>query len=237
MNQLPVLFIASLALLLGEVPYSDPCEDAKAGADWATGFAKDAVFNAALKNITQAFQSDIKEHAVTFGKDANNNIFSSGIANGSATGATIPNITNAFADLHNHPSNMPPDAGDFYGLIDINRNNNGYDSRFVVTPTGTVYALLVIYPAEATAFNIKYPRQVPAFPGGPPGFPVAIVDEFREIKYRFNSNDEMAMAYILEKYQAGVSLLKQDSNGVFKKLRTVVSVEDGQLIFRADNCP
>ena len=78
---------------------------------------------------------------------------------------------------------------------------------------------------------------MPAFPDGPPGFPVAIVDEFREIKYQFNGTDEMAMAFILEKYHAGISLLKQDSNGVFKILRTVVSGENGHLIFTADNCP
>ncbi len=237
MNHLPVLFIALLVLLLREVPYSDPCEDAKSGAARATGFVKDAVFNAAFKNITQAFQSDMKEHAVTFGKDASNNIFSSGITNGSATGGTVPGIKNAFADLHNHPNNTPPDAGDLYGLIDIKRNNNGYHSRFVVTPAGTVYALLVTNPAAAAAFNINYARQVPAFPGGPPGFPVSIVDEFREIKYQYNGTDEMAMAFILEKYQAGISLLKQDSNGVFKKLRTVVSGEGGHLIFTATNCP
>lgn len=84
--------------------------------------------------------------------------------------------------MHNHTNNSTPDAGDLYGLIDINKNNNNYDTRFVIILASTVYALLVTAPAAAAAFNLQYPRQPPAFPGGPPGFPATLVDEFREIK-------------------------------------------------------
>ena len=214
----------------------DPCEDVKAGADKVTAFAKDSVFNDALKNIKSAFISDHKEHAIAFGKDPHQNIFSSGITNGNANGATVPAINNGFADLHNHPNNLPPDAGDLYGLIDINTRRKEYDSRFVVTVSGEVYALFITDTVTVAAFNLNYPRQVPAFPGGPPGFPVVIVDEYREMKYQYDCTDEMALAFILEKYNAGIALLKQDSRGAFKKLRTIVSKDAGRLIFKAANC-
>lgn len=236
MNNLPFIFVASIASFFVHQQH-DPCEDAKAGAARATLLAKNSIYISGLNHIKNAFKSDLKEHGIAFGKDTNNNIFSSGITNGSTTGGTIPGITNAFADLHNHPNNTPSDAGDFYGLIDINKNNIGYDTRFVVEPSGTVYALLVTDPVAAVAFNIKHPRQAPAFPGGPPGFPVSIVDEFREIKYQNNCTDEMVLAFILEKYHAGICLLKQDSSGAFKKLMTIVSTDGNHLIFTANNCP
>ena len=237
---LPVLFNVFINLLFGGMPFSqkpDPCEEAKAGAAAATLFAKDSLYNVALANIKNAFTLDMKEHCISFGKDAANNIISSSISNGGATGGKVPTITNAFADLHNHPNNMPPDAGDFYGLIDINKNNHDYKTRLVVTPDGTVYALLVTDTAAALAFTVKYLRQPPAFAGGPPGFPVAIVDESREMKYQYHCTDEMVMALILEKYNTGVSLLKQYSNGTFNKIITVVSKDGNRLVFSAGSCP
>lgn len=237
---LPVLFNVFINLLSGGIPFSqkpDPCEEAKAGAAAATLFAKDSLYNVALANIKNAFTLDMNEHCISFGKDAANNIISSPVSNGGATGGKVPAITNAFADLHNHPNNMPPDAGDLYGLTDINKNNHDYKTRFVVTPDGTVYALLVTDTATALAFTVKYPRQPPAFAGGPPGFPVAIVDEAREMKYQYHCTDEMVVAFILEKYNAGVSLLKQHSNGTFSKIITIVSKNGGRLIFSAGSCP
>ena len=179
---------------------------------------------------------DSKEHAIAFGRDLNSKVICSGITNGNVISGNIPAITRAFADIHNHPNDTPPDAGDFYGLIDINRNNSEYDTRFVITKSHTVYALLVTDHLAAEAFNINYQRQMPAFAGGPPGFPINMVDEFREIKYNHNCTDEMAMAFILEKYDAGVSLLKQDGEGVFRKLVTSVSGAGSQLIFTVSYC-
>ena len=236
----PVLFNVFTSLLLGGQTFfqkPDPCEEAKTGAIHATLFAKDSLYKVALTNIKNAFRSDMKEHCVAFGKDTTDNIIASGISNGSTKGGKVPAITNAFADLHNHPNNVPPDAGDLYGLIDINKNNHDYKTRFVVTPDGTLYALLVTDTAAAFAFTKKHPRQPPAFNGGPPGFPVAIVDESREMKYQYHCTDEMVMAFILEKYHAGVSLLKQDSKGIFNKITTIVLTEGNHIAFSVRICP
>lgn len=214
----------------------DTCEEAKAGAAAATLFAKNSVYQNALIHIKTAFASDNNEHCISFGKDAAGNIISSALSGGGAISGTVPAITNGFADLHNHPNNIPPDAGDFYGLINLHKNNSGYKTRFVVTPNGTVYTLLVTDITAALAFTVKYPNQPPAFAGGPPGFAVAIVDECREMKYRYNCTDEMVLAFILEKYNTGVSLLKQDSGGEFKKMITTVTKTKSGLLFGVGSC-
>jgi hypothetical protein len=215
---------------------ADPCEEARAGTAAATIFAKDSSYQAALINIKTAFAADRNEHCISFGKDTTGNIIASSISGGSATSGKVPAVANAFADIHNHPDNLPPDAGDLYGLIRLLKNNPNYKTRFVVTVNGTVYALLVTNTATALAFTEKSPPQPPAFAGGPPGLPVAITDEAREMKYRYNCTDEMVLAFILEKYNTGIALLKQQSDGIFKKLVTTVGKNENEIFYRVGSC-
>jgi hypothetical protein len=236
----PVLFHVFISLFFGSMAFAqkpDPCEAIKGGAVAVTLLTKDSLFPVALADIKNAFALDMHEHCTSFGKDAANRISSSPLSNGGAISSKVPAMANAFADLHNHPNNMPPDAGDLYGLIDINTNNPGYKTRLVVTLNGTLYALLLTDTAMAYAFTVKHPRQPPAFVGGPPGFPVAMVDEAREMKYQYHCTDEMIMAFILEKYNAGVSLLKQHSHGSFNKVVTTVSKHGSEPVFSAGSCP
>lgn len=80
--------------------------------------------------------------------------------------------------------------------------------------------------------------------GFPPDFPITISDDFAEAKsYMINIMnidpliaDEMAMALILEKYNTGVALLKQNSNGDFKRLLTTESTSGGTITYTANNC-
>ncbi|MEO6720868.1 MAG: hypothetical protein ABIN67_10885, partial [Ferruginibacter sp.] len=117
---------------------TDPCEQIKSHVIAATLFTKDSIYRMALAQIKNAFVVDQYEHCISFGKDAANNIIASPVSNGSATSGKVPAIANAFADLHNHPNITPPDAGDFYGLADINKNNRDHKTRFVVTVSGMV---------------------------------------------------------------------------------------------------
>lgn len=215
---------------------TDPCESAKAGAKKATTLASHTIFITAMQEIKAAFAQDLLEHSVSFASSENGDILSSPMSKGNAMNSSVPALPGAFADLHNHPRNIPPDAGDLYGLIDLNRNNNNYDTRFAVTQNGTIYALLITDVQAATVFNQHYPRVAPAFKGSSPTFPEALVDEFREMKYLYNCNDEMALAYILEKYNTGISLLKQTGKGSFKKLRTVAEIKGEQRSFTAADC-
>lgn len=229
------IFRGNTKALTDTIP-SDPCEVAESGAARATTFAKDTVFINALKDIRIAYKADFKEHVISFGKDAAGIPVASHLANGSLTAASVMVIPDAFADLHNHTNDAAPNSGDLYGLIDINKKNRAFETRFAVIVTGTLYALLITDTVAAAMFNKNYPRQKPAFPGGPPGFPEALVDEFRAIKYNYSCTDEMAMAFILGKYNTGVVLLKQNNEGVFKTLRTTVSGGSNQLVFTAVNC-
>lgn len=236
---LPVIFNLFCCMLTGSktsIQLPDPCEAARAGAACATLTAKDSSFLTALTNIKNAYLANGNEHCISFGKDAGGHIIASPVSNGNATSSKVPAMPNAFADLHNHPNNIPPDAGDFYGLANLNKTNPNYTTRFAVTPDGTLYALLVTDPAALQTFIIKYPPQPPAFKDGPKGFAVAITDEAREMKYRHHCSDEMVLAFILEKYNTGVCLLKQNSQGVFNKIITSVTMNGKELQYSAATC-
>jgi hypothetical protein len=221
---------------------TDPCADAKPASDAATVLSQNSNFSNAKTNI-QTASSDNKEHSITFGKDASGNITTSPIDNGTNISGTV-NTTwpGAFADIHNHPDPVVPSPGDFYGLVSLNENHSNWATRFVVTPDGSVYALAVIDLAKASAFKNLYPAD--QVPGYPPTFPGVVCDDLAEAKSYIKNvmglssliSDEMAMAFVLEKYDTGIALLKQDSNGNFKRLRTIQTTSNGTLTYTANNC-
>ncbi len=213
---------------------SDLCNDAKAAAIKATEFARDSLFAKAKENV-QLLAMDGKEHGIAFGKNANGNVIASSVSTGNANSATLGNVPNKFADLHNHPRNFPPSSGDVYALIDNASLNNSFETRYIVTPGGTVYALVITDLQQAKAFNTKYPRV--SDPGYQPKFPGVIVDEIIDMKGIHNISEEMAMAYVMEHYQMGIALLKQDTHGSFIVLRIdKVENADGTITFLVNNC-
>jgi hypothetical protein len=213
----------------------DPCLKLKDTAASITQFTRESIFVSALNSIRRV-AVDGNEHCVGFGRDAGNNIVFT-ITKGGATSGKVPAVPNAFADLHNHTNDLPPDAGDFFGLADLYATNSLYTRRFVLTRNGIQYALVITDSAALRAFLRRHPPQPPAYPGGPKGFTVSITDEGREMKYRYACTDEMVMAFILEKYAMGVSLFRQDSKGRYRKLITIITSKGGQKAFSMEICP
>lgn len=214
---------------------TDPCADAQTGSTHATNLSQNSNFTSAKANIISA-ASNGNEHGVTFGRDANGNITTSNISNGSGSSGTVPNWPGAFADLHNHTNATPPSSGDLYGFIDKSNVNSSFETRYILTNNGTVYALTVTNIQQAINFNSNYPR-VPNN-GYEPDFPPAIVDEIIDLKGQYGATDEMAMSFVMEKYHMGVALLKQDSNGNFKRLNTVENTNPTgtPISYTSNNC-
>lgn len=212
----------------------DPCEAAKTAADVATRFSKTNSYLKAKAGI-QHSAIDGKEHGISFGMDTAGITLISVISTGNYHSSTIGKVANRFADLHNHQDNSPPFSGDLYGFIGQALSSSLYQTRYILTQNGTVYALIIIDLQAAKIFNTIYPGILN--PGYQLRFPDKIVDEFRFIRYGRGASEEMAFAFILEKYGTGVALLKQDSSGNFKRLRTrEVTNAGGNKIYIEDNC-
>lgn len=219
----------------------DPCTEAQPFANILNALAQSSQFAMAKNDIINA-GTDGNEHAITFGRDASNNITASPMVNGGPTNGTAnTNWPNGFADMHNHPNPTAPSAGDMYNIIGVNNAHVGYNTRMVIAPNGSVYALVVTNLAAANAFKTLHP---PVNFGYGPDFPSPIFDEYNDAKQRMTGlqgmgnqqADEMAMAYIMDKYGMGMALLKQDASGNFKRLRTMENMVNGTPTYTANNC-
>ncbi|HEX7844589.1 MAG TPA: hypothetical protein VF476_02245 [Chitinophagaceae bacterium] len=96
--------------------------------------------------------------------------------------------------------------------------NKEYETRYIITAGEAVYAFVLTDLKTASEFVRKYPKV--SNPGFQPGFPDFLVDEFNRLRAVHAASDEMTMAFILKKYNAGVTLLKQDDKGIFKSIET-----------------
>ncbi len=225
---------------------TDPCNDAQPLISKANNLSQNSSYTTALNDIQTAASNDmngVKEHAITFGKDASNNVTTSPMSNsGSTTNGTVnTNWPGGFADLHNHPNDIPPSPGDLYQLITVNQNHTGYDTRMVVTQSGAVYALVII---DLTAANSFLAENSPIDRGFGPDFSDVIYTVFDNVKdysigtLGFNNliAEEMGMAFVLDKYSSGMALLKQDTNGNFIRLRTESNTINGNTTYTQNNC-
>jgi hypothetical protein len=222
-------------------PPPDPCRDAQPAANATTTLSQSSSYSSAKSNIQGADPN--VEHSVTFGKDANGNITASSMTSCTSPSSCLVNTgwPGAFADLHNHPNDQPPSPGDMYNLIKVSNNHSGYNTRIVVAADGSVFALVVLDLNAANVFKTNYP---PINIGFGPDFPTEIFDKFQEVKDVFMQqgfsnlvSEERAMSFVLDKYKTGIVLLKQDSNGNFKRLKAEESTSDGGIItYIANNC-
>ncbi len=225
----------------GIPPTTDPCAEAAELAETVTNLSKKKVYNTSKTSIQNAGANG-NEYSVTFGTDGSGIINASGISGGGGSSGTVnTGWPGAFADLHNHPNNEPPSNGDFYKLIDVNNNHPRYNIRMVVTPDGSVYALAIVDLAKANAFNNNYPPQDIGFG---PDLPELLNDELIDLKNHAIGQGfddliakEMALAFLLDKYNCGVALLKQDVDGKFKRIQTTETVNsNGIKIYNQANC-
>jgi hypothetical protein len=218
----------------------DPCEVAKPAAKMVTTLSQKNIYDSAKSNIQNA---DTKvEHSITFGTDANGNTTSSPMISCPSASTCTANINwpGAIADIHNHTNDLPPSSGDLYNLIGVNNKYSQYATRMVMSLNGSVFALVVIDLTAANKFKEKYP---PLDIGFGPDFPTEIFDKYDEVKDAFMKKGfselisvEGAMSYVLDKYNTGLVLLKQDVIGNFIRLATNEIITNGEITYAANNC-
>lgn len=210
--------------------------EAKSGVDVAELLSRDSLFSLA-KIAIQYAGYDMHEHSITFGKDTTGQVTISPIINGDpSSGRVNSNWAGAFADIHNHVNDQPPSAGDFYCLVKLNNKNRDYSTRFVVTISGTVYALCVYDLKLANDFIATYPLE--QTPGFSPRFPEPIFDDVDKISTYFEGKgvnrliaQERALAFVLAKYNSGAVLLKQDSAKNFLAIQTEEITSNGTVSY------
>jgi hypothetical protein len=216
-------------------PVPDRCEQTRRVAARLTAVANTSLFKEAKDTIRLRANNDpLREYVIAIGSDSAGSLVKSDVRAGRNTSARVPTLAGAFADLHNHPRNTPPSSGDVYGLLRMNLKDANYTLRYVLTATGTLYALAVIDTAATALFLQRFPAQ--QSPGYSPLFPDDLLNEFREVRYLHGATEEAAMAYILRKYDAGIDLFRQHQDGIFKRVEVHVLEAGGQMTHTSPAC-
>lgn len=179
------------------------------------------------------------ENGVVLG-NVNGTIQATGVQTGGTS--SIGNLTSSFSnpigDIHNHPNNNPPSSGDVYSLIDIRNQFSEYNTRYVITQDGTTYALIVTDSNAMNNFLQNYPPSITLNPNGGNfvDFPPSLFEEWTDLALGFSESG--AIAYILNKYNSGITLAKMDGAGNFRAVNITTSQNsDGTTNYNYSLCP
>lgn len=197
-------------------PPKDPCSTGPA----TTTISQSSSYINANTSITTA-SADGNEHSITLGKDSSGNITQAPMNNGSPNKVeTNTSWPGAFVDIHNHTTNGSPSSNDIvYAAVEKNEINSEHTTSFVNVPDGS-YAIVVTDLAAAKAFVLANPAD--KSPNYPPEFPDKIFEEIDKIQAYYTGGTVegkmQAVSFILDKYNAGITILKQDYMGNYQPL-------------------
>lgn len=230
----PQLPLPGTVILNPTDPQEDPCKKAAPGSAKASDLAKSAKFSAAKQGVLDAFAQNGGENGVSFGSNTIDGATqSTGVQElGQNSGSLSNSFAYPTADIHNHPGNTPPSAGDVYSMISYHNQHNSFQTRYVILSNGTVYALIITDAGAFNAFTSNYPPD--QVPGNSPNFSGQMFDDWYNFTFDGYGNDEMALSNVLDKYDTGIALTKMDSNGNFKKVNIK---QNNNGTYSQSNCP
>lgn len=214
----------------------DPCTKAKGGVEKANDlYKKEDVKNAQTK-IKVAAAKNGKENMVAFGsRMPNGTVESTGVQEGNLDGGVVTNpYAYPVADIHNHPNNKPPSTGDVYSMMKYHLQHNTFSTRYVLSSDGTLYALVITDTQAIREFLSKYPPSITANPKGGSfiNFPQELFEKYTDLQMDFSESG--ALSYILNEYNAGISLVKMDGSGRFRNINITKNTDS---TYKYELCP
>lgn len=194
----------------------DPCVVAKE----LTVMSNNQTYKKAVEDIKKA-AADKVEHSITLGKNDVGEITAAPMLHGVAGSVKVnEKWERAFTVLHNHPSGSAPSAGDILALTEFKTRNNNFDTCFALG--GEMYAIAITDLAAAQIFSAKYLAN--KAPDDDNEYPEFMTNEILAVwekmdSYNFEAQAK-AKAFIVNKYNGGITFFKQNNNGVFYPLTT-----------------
>lgn len=149
----------------------------------------------------------------------------------------VPSIGDYLAAAHTHPRLPPPSVRDLYSTLGYAKNYPTFQASYIVTKDGTIYAFVITDREKALAFLTAYPFSDNTTDEGRIfNIKNTVGIDFNEIYNNYmtgrllpysgpeneqNDGLESALAYVLDKYDLGITIAKTDSKGDLKPLRPI----------------
>lgn len=224
---------------------NDPCVKASASIIASTSMLKNSQVKQHIDDVLKPKIQAPNEFGRKVGKFSHNGVTYYSFSELEELGPTGGTLTKTLpqgayvADAHSHAgARGNPSAGDFYDMLGKITSAPQFTTKFIYGNdygTPEVYALVFTDKALASAFLAKYPRSQ-NFNSSPQSQDFFIdspigIEYFSSLEYAKNgtfqntntegenySSGALAMAYILEKFNTGISLAKVDAQGNLKKI-------------------
>lgn len=239
-----------------------PCKKAKPSIDKANTILKTPVgqnmdaFLKGKRNATNEWNIAIGQTSAGFNATTPNE------GNTNSSTANLSQLQGSYVgNGHSHSGNRGnPSGGDLYAMWEKMLNYQEYRYSFIYGDEGgnsEVYALIINDPTLLSAFFAQFPKNVNCDPqsnsimtDSPLGVEFYRAFEYASSGRTENTSNEnyepraVAMAYILDKYNSGISIAKVDANGNLKKINAQIeqitvpfsggTVKEG---VKVSNCP
>ncbi len=215
------------------LPSLTPCQKAIEGAKQASLILRQQLIQSHKVTMTTNIETATSEKMFLFGKVNSNDIaftaspIITGPDNAGAVGIppTWPGMT-VFGGAHTHTpiGYNAPSAGDIYLFMQNNSINSEFNFLFTFSQNNNNYVFTITKPSSFTLFaqNFPYNNYFDMEEGNWKNGTL-LRESYENVKTYFvdigKSEDEaveLAMAYVMEKWDMGISIAKQDSNGDFK---------------------
>jgi len=245
----------------------DPCKKTKASTTAANNLLHESNISTevstleghAANSFTEYGMAIINTGTTTIAQDPYSN---NDPSNPGKVTIIVPIVGDFLATGHTHPDHgaPPPSPADFYVTLEYARDYPTFQTSLIFVYNGTKYALVVNDRAKAIAFLAAYPFSSTTITVDDKKVfnrSSQIGKDFNDILESFSrgafpnysgsdQNDglETAMAYILDKYDAGINIAKADATGNLKALRPVsfnhtIPASGGKTViaYKAQMCP
>ncbi|MEP6806936.1 MAG: hypothetical protein ABI892_20575 [Flavobacterium sp.] len=194
----------------------DPCIVAKE----LTTLAASPVFKKAVQDIRNKPDFYYLEYSISLGKNSAGQIYANTMNSGDGINVPVThNIEGFFVDLHNHPNGSTHSGRDLSNATVFNKFYP-YMGSFVLPHTEQVYAAVITDLAAAQAFVAKYLTDPKT--NKPTHYPDFMQEEIVNVLHYMNSytieSQSRAYAFVVSKYNAGITFFKQNNAGKFYPL-------------------
>lgn len=242
-------------------PVITPCTGKSIGATAAAGYGNaNNINNPAFVNnllmLTATLSTDTKERSLFLGISGTTgspSISQPVLGNTGNTGpASPPAGMTPLAFVHTHTSNFypTPSRGDIYQLISVNQQNPSLQFSYIIHEDGTRYVLMVTDAAKAATFVSNFPEAANTNGSGWTGSSANGPQQLHNDVYNqlnpsvtsgTTASDQLAelmgQAYVLDKLNTGLTLLKDDGNGRYSEVHVVGTTDAaGNTTYSKFNC-
>ncbi|WP_426486400.1 hypothetical protein [Flavobacterium sp. 2] len=196
----------------------DPCVLAKE----LTTLGANPVFQKAVQDIKNTPDFYNKESGITLGKNAGGQIYADTMNPGEKSNVAVNHsIQGFFTNLHNHPNSTIHSGKDLSNITVLSKLYPSYIGSFVIPNKEEVYAAVVTDLAAAQVFVATYLTDSKT--KAPAHYPKFMYQEMSNVFENLNSysieSESRAKAFVLDKYNSGITFLRQGTDGKFYPLK------------------